>query len=374
MLNTHFGSILNQMNNKELKILVMKFRNIGDVLLTTPLLSNLKRAYPNAKIDVALNKGTEDMITLNPNVNDVIIYDRDKIKSYKGVKRIWEEIKFGFDIKKRRYDIVINTTEGDRGAQLAFMSRAKVKIGYKNKKNKLLKNVFDYQMPLQDLRHTIETNLDPLRILKLPITDKKVEIFCSKDDEKKVDTLLESKEFIHIHPVSRWLFKCLDDATVAKIIDYCKLGLKKEVVLTSAPIKQELDKIDSILQLCKSKPLNLSGKLSLKQTAYLNSKADFFIGVDTAIMHISAANDTPVLAFFGPSGADHWGPWDNELMESEYKTRRGFRSMGKHKVIQRDWDCIPCGKDGCNGTKISDCLMNLDIDFIKKEIKKINNE
>ena len=351
----------------------MKFRNIGDVLLITPLLSNLKRTYPNAKIDVALNKGTEEMITLNPNVNDIIIYDRDKIKSYKGIKRAWKEIKFGLDIRKRGYDIVINTTEGDRGTQLAFISGAKLKIGYKNKKNRLLKNVFDYNLPDQGLRHTIETNLDPLRVLDLPIIDKKVEIFWDKKDEKIVNDILKCDNFIHIHPVSRWLFKCLDDATVAKIIDYCKMELKKEVVLTSAPIKQELDKIDSILKLCKTSPINLSGKLTLKQTAYLNSKADFFIGVDTAIMHISAANDTLVLAFFGPSGADHWGPWDNELMESGYKTRRGIRSMGKHTVIQRDWECVPCGKDGCNGTKISDCLINLDIDFIKKEIEKLNN-
>ncbi len=350
------------------KILVMKFRNIGDVLLVTPLLSNLKRAYPKAKIDVALNKGTEDMITLNPNINDVIIYDREKIKSFKGIKRVWEEIKFGLNIRAKKYDMIINTTKGDRGTQLAFISKAKIKIGYKNSKNLLLKNIFDYEMPNQELRHTIETNLDVLRILKLPIQDKKVEIFWNKKDEKTVDKYIENKNFIHIHPVSRWLFKCIDDTTMAKIIDYCETKLNKKVVLTSAPIKQELDKINSILKICKTKPISLAGKLTLKQTAYLNSKAKFFIGVDTAIMHISAANNIPVLAFFGPSGADHWGPWDNELIESGYKTRRGIRKMGKHTVIQRNWKCVPCGKDGCNGTKISDCLIGLDMEIIKKSI------
>jgi len=284
------------------KILVMKFRNIGDVLLITPLLSNLKKAFPDAKIDVALNKDTEEMITLNPNVDEIITYDRAKIKSQKGIKKALSEIKFGLGIRKRGYDIVINTTKGDRGAQLSLISGAKVKIGYKNEKNRFLKNVFDITLPPQGLRHTIETNLDALRVLNLPIIDKKVEIFWSKDDEKKVDNFIENKKFIHIHPVSRWLFKCLDDATVAKIIDYCKDELKYEVALTSAPIKQELDKISSIIDLCKTKPLNLAGKLSLKESAYLNSKAKFFIGVDTAIMHISAANNIPVLAFFGPSG------------------------------------------------------------------------
>ena len=355
-----------------MKILIMKFRNIGDVLLITPLIKNLKLAYPQAKIDVALNKGTEEMITLNPNINGIIIYDRAKIKSKKGLKRLINEIEFSLNIRKKKYDLVINTTEGDRGAMLSFISGAKTKIGYNSKKNLLLNNVFDYDLPPQELRHTIETNLDVLRVLKLPIKDKKVEIFWNREDEYFIENLYLPKNFIHIHPVSRWLFKCLDDKTVASIIDYCELNLNKKMVLTCAPIKQELDKIDSILNYCKSEPINLSGKLTLKQTAALNKKADFFIGVDTAIMHISAANDTPVLAFFGPSGADHWGPWDNSLTESEYKTRRGIRSMGKHTVFQRDWDCIPCGKDGCNGSKISDCLMDLNMEIIKKLIDNKN--
>ncbi len=350
------------------KILIMKFRNIGDVLLITPLISNLKRNFPDALIDVALNKGTQEMITLNPHVNEVIIYDREKIKAQKGIKRIWSEIKFGFGIRVKKYDLIINTTKGDRGAMIALLSGAKFKVGYKGSKNILLKNIFDYSLPPQQLRHTIETNLDALRVLNLPIKDKKVEIFWSKSDEKKVSNLLTDKDFIHIHPVSRWLFKCIDDKIMAQIIDYCELELNTKVTLTSAPIKQELDKISSILSYCKSNPINLSGKLSLKETACLNSKAKFFIGVDTAIMHISAANNTPVLAFFGPSGADHWGPWDNDLKESGYKTRRGIRGMGKHLVYQKDWDCVPCGKDGCNGTKISDCLMQIDIKTIKKLI------
>ncbi len=354
-----------------MKILIMKFRNIGDVLLITPLLSNLKLAYPDAQIDVALNKGCEEMITYNPNINEIIIYDRAYIKSKKGLFRIFAEISFAKKIRNKKYDMIINLTSGDRGAQLALASGAKIKIGYKNEKSKFLSSVFDYNLPPQELRHTIEMNLDVLRVLDKQIKHKKVEIFWKEEDEKKVENLLVCNDFIHIHPVSRWLFKCLDDKIVAKIIDFCKNELHKEVVLTSAPIKQELDKISSILNYCETTPINLAGKLSLKQTAVLNKKAGFFIGVDTAIMHISAANDIPVLAFFGPSGADHWGPWDNDLNESTYITRRGLRSMGKHRVIQKDLDCVPCGKDGCNGTKISDCLMDMDMQIIKQEINKI---
>jgi len=346
----------------------MKFRNIGDVLLITPLIKNLKLAYPECMIDIALNKGTEEMITLNPYVHDILIYDRSKIKSYPILKRTFEELKFALMIRKNHYDIVINTTEGDRGAQLALLSGAKTKIGYQPTKNWFLKNVFTFHLPPQELRHTIECNLDALRVLNLPIQNKKVSIFWDKKNEDFVSTLLPRGDFIHIHPVSRWLFKCIKDETMAQIIDFCKNELHVEVVLTASSDKFELKKIDSIISKCKSAPLNFAGKLTLKQTAYLNKQSKFFIGVDTAIMHISAANDIPVLAFFGPSGADHWGPWDNHLMESGYTTRKGFRKMGMHRVIQENRDCVPCGKDGCNGSKVSDCLMDLDFDFIKKNI------
>jgi len=97
-----------------MNILVIKFRNIGDVLLVTPLLYNLKQHYPKANIDVAINQGTESMLSLNPNVNELIIYNRDQIKALPIVKRLYKEVKFFLSFRKRAYDLVINLTEGDR--------------------------------------------------------------------------------------------------------------------------------------------------------------------------------------------------------------------------------------------------------------------
>jgi len=350
-----------------MKILVIKFRNIGDVLLTTPLIKNLKLHYPDAKIDVALNKGTEEMVTKNPNINEIFVYDRSYYKSLPKVKKIIEEFKFLRSFKD--YDMVINTTEGDRGAFIAKFSKAKTKIGYPVKKNWLLKSVFDISLPKPTLiRHIIDNNLDALRVQNLEVLEKKVEIFWDKEDEKKVDSL-NLGEFVHIHPVSRWLFKCIKDEIMAEIIDFIESKGKK-VVITASPDKEEIKKVESILSFTKSNPINLSGKLSLKEVAYLSSKAKLFIGVDTAVMHMAAAVNTPVVAFFGPSGAFNWGPWDNDLMESGYKEKNGIQKMGKHIVIQHNWDCIPCGKDGCNGSKISDCLMQFDMNEVKKIIEE----
>jgi len=350
-----------------LKILVIKFRNIGDVLLTTPLIKNLKLNYPDSKIDVVVNEGTEAMLKYNPNINQIFTYNRNEYKKLPKLKRFIEEFKFLKSFKD--YDIVINTTEGDRGAFIAKFSKAKIKIGYPVKKNLFLKNAFNYPMPKPTLiRHIIENNLDAIRVIDKKIFEKKVEIFWSEEDKKIVDNLID-EEFIHIHPVSRWLFKCIDDKIMAQIIDYLE-NKGKKVVITASPDKKEIQKVESILSFCKSNPINLTAKLSLNQVAYLSSKSKLFIGVDTAIMHMAAAVNTPVIAFFGPSGAFNWGPWDNDLMDSGYNAKNGIQRMGKNIVIQHNWDCIPCGKDGCNGSKISDCLMQFDM----KEVYKIIEE
>ena len=115
-----------------MKILLLKFRNIGDVLLTTPLLKNIKKSYPNALIDFSVNKGTESMITMNPNLNKVITYDREEIRSLPILKRFWREIQFFRSFKKENYDLVINLTDGDRGDIISWYSKAPVRVGYKN--------------------------------------------------------------------------------------------------------------------------------------------------------------------------------------------------------------------------------------------------
>jgi len=164
-----------------MKILVIKFRNIGDVLLTTPLIKNLKLNYPNSEIDVVVNQGTESMLKYNPNINQVFTYNRNYYKSLSKIKRFIEEFKFLKSFKD--YDIVINTTEGDRGAFIAKFSNAKIKIGYPVKKNLYLKNVFTNPMPKPTLiRHIIENNLDAIRVLDKKIYEKKVEIFWDKED------------------------------------------------------------------------------------------------------------------------------------------------------------------------------------------------
>ena len=355
-----------------MNILILKVQTIGDTLLISPLIANLRQYYVNAKIDVMVNEGTQPMLAFNPNVNRIFEYKRESYRGLTNWQRFVKNIKLLKDIRRERYDLVIDLDEGDRGALIAWISGAKTKLGSATISNRLLRLAFTHLLPVRGKRHTVEINLDALKLLNIPIILKRVELFWPQEDENIARKKLANIDnFVHIHPFSKGWFKDIDNLSVAKIIDYCEQVLDTRVVLTAAPNSRELDKLNDILKLCISKPLNLGGELSLTQIGALNQKAKLFIGVDTAIMHISASNNVPVLVFFGPTAPDTWGPWDNKLECANYHRKGGIQTNGIHRVLSDQRNCMPCNKEGCNNSQISDCLIGLDMTIIQKNIKEM---
>jgi len=320
-----------------MKILIIKFRNIGDVLLSTPLIENLKYHYPDAKIDFALNAGCQDMISFNPDIRNIFIYDRNRIKQKHLIERVKDEIEYVNNIISNKYDLVINLTEGDRGAIIALLSKANKKLGFPARKG-ILKylNIYDIIGDDQKPIHTIEKDLQFIPLLGKENLHKRVSIYWGASEKEKIDDLLNKysiEEFIHIHPVSRWMFKCWEDDRMAKVIDHLQKVKKMKVIITAAPDAKELERVKKITTLCQAAPIDFSGKLTLKEMAYLSSKAKLFFGTDTAPMHIAAAVDTPVIALFGASHPVLWGPWDNENDTINFKYINGIQKSGIHSII-----------------------------------------
>ncbi len=348
----------------------MKFRHIGDVLLSAVLAKNLKEAYPGAKVDYLVNAESKDMVSLNPYIDEVLVYDRKRAKARWFFGRLKYELSLFLEVKKRGYDMVINTTEGERGGYTALLSGAKTRVGVAAKKGIFAKfSPYTRQFRLTLMRHIVESNLDAIRAFGLEPRHKEVELYFSDGDARKVDDMLGSVgKFVHIHPASRWFFKCLSPKQNAEIIDFVEsLGVK--VVITAAPDPKELKMVDEIFSLCESSPLNLAGKLTLKELAALSKRAKLFFGADTAAMHIAASQNTPCIAIFGPSGVFNWGAWDNDTKECTYTAKNGVQRMGKNTMFQVSWECAPCGKDGCDGTKKSKCLLEYPLEEVKEEIK-----
>ena len=90
-------------------VLAIKLRYFGDVLLATPTLHALKAAYPSARLSVLVNRGTEQILRGNPDVDEIVPLDRGSIV---------EQCGFAWQIRRRRFDTVVDLTDGDRAAFL----------------------------------------------------------------------------------------------------------------------------------------------------------------------------------------------------------------------------------------------------------------
>ncbi len=366
------------------KILVIKLRHIGDVLLTVPTLRAIRETFPAAEISVLVNAGTEGVLDGNPLVDEILTLDRG-IKRLSPLTRYVREMNSLRQIRRKRFDMTVDLTGGDRAAILSFISGARYRIGWKDAGGFAGKRYLYTHLSAPDnARHMVLQNLDVVRSFGIETRDLSVDIPISEaarhfaKNSLRQHAVTRNSAIIHVHPTSRWLFKCWRDKHMAEVIEWLA-SRGATVIATSSPDRREFEKTRKILSLCgdkaRSSILDLCGKTTLKQLAALSEMSDIFFGVDSAPMHIAAAVGTPVIALFGPSGAFHWGPWDNtwgkvKAENAQYLKRSGIQVSGSHIVIQREWDCIPCGRDGCGGTKKSKCLEDIRVEEVLNIIAK----
>ena len=358
-----------------MNILIMKFRNIGDVLLTSPMATALATLPEKPRVTFLVKKGTEEMLTGHPHIDAVLtIPERNKDEGI--LVFLMRQWTFIHNLRSNKFDVSINTTEGDRGLIIGWLSGAKKRIGYlkDNTREKWWrKYLLTDPKPSRSGRfHTVLRNLDLIADWVKP-TDIRVSFHYTPADEQTVIEKLKQagwdgkKPLVHIHPVSRWFFKCWRDDYMAQTIDYIQQELGYSVILTCAPEHNERKRLTNILKLCQSNPLDIGGKLTLKQIGVVSHISSFFLGVDSAPMHIAAAINTPVIASFGPSGTFDWGPWPNGWKDTTinpYPKKNGVQQSGKHTVIQQMWECAPCGKAGCDNSRRSKCLNELNVQYL----------
>jgi heptosyltransferase-3 len=338
------------------RVLVIKLRHHGDVLLATPVISMLKRIAPQCEVDALAYADTAPMLEGHPALAQLHLIDRNWKR-----QGVWQqaaaEWKLLSDLRARHYDLVLHLSVHTRGAWLVRLLRPRWSVAPKFRAG-FWANSFTHFYPAQSdpQRHTVETNLDSLRALGMEPTaaDKCVTLVPGAKAEARVEELLarhglQAGGFVHVHPASRWAFKCWPAERVAALCD--ALAAKGwPIVLTSAPDTNEKALIAAVLStptICGT--VDLSGQLSLKELAALTARAKIFVGVDSAPMHIAAAMGTPVVAIFGPSGDREWGPW-------------GEVGKNRHRVVaSMTHPCRPCGLAGCNDSKVSDCLTTLPV-------------
>lgn len=322
-------------------VLIVKLKHLGDVLTTTPLITAIKQAWPSARISYLINPGGEDLVRHHPQVTEVFAWPRNQG---------WlAQAGLITDLRRRRFDLALELSAGDRGAFLAWAGGAPVRVGYQPRTHGLIdrRRLFTHLVTtVPETKHTVEYHLDTLRTLGLDPGHLPMSLHWPAEAQDRVRQRLaragldNNSGYVVFHPTSRWMFKAWRPEANAEVIDYLTRKWHRPVVVTSAPDNHELVFVEQMLKHTRFQPLNLAGELSLTELAALIAGARLFFGVDSLPMHMAAAVNTPAVALFGPSGPHMWGPWGP-----------------RHRVISKNWPCQPCGRDGCEGSKISRCLV-----------------
>jgi len=342
-------------------ILVCCMRLIGDVILATPMIEILKRAYPDAQIDFLVNKKTGEFLEKDPRVRRVITNDRFDVGSNRHLK----EGKSYFGAILGRYDMAIHLNHSDRGSYATLFASTRYRVGFyvPGRGSGYWRRVlFSHPLPHPEPLHRACLCRRVAQALEIPADYLISKVYWDEADAAAVRRLAAERgigeKYFVIHPFTRGLHKYWRMEYFAAVSDAIAGRYGLTPVWTSSPAPEEVALLNEAAALCRIAPVTVPGALSLNQVACLLKDAKLYVGLDTAITHLAATHGIPMVVLFGATPNVFWFPWNNDLpAEQQELIPNGTQRLGNTIVIQKDWECVPCGKKGCrNDGGESRCL------------------
>ncbi|MHB2150255.1 glycosyltransferase family 9 protein [Calditrichota bacterium LG25] len=272
------------------RVLIIRFSSIGDILLTTPFIRQTRIAFYNAKIDFIVKKNFFELIQYNPHLNTIFTFDDQA--GLKGLLALRKRI------KARNYDYILDLHNNIRSRILTFSLPAKI---YRMKKNKFKRALLVY-FKINLFREIIpvpEKYLKVGRPLGIQDDSQGLELFWKDRNVKTLRFKLKNDflrgKMIAIAPGAGFKTKQWPIEYFRKLIQLIEDEGHYKIILLGNAVEAE-----SFRPLVTSeRVLNLAGKLSLLETAYVLNRAKFVVSNDSGVMHMATAVRTPVLAIFG---------------------------------------------------------------------------
>ncbi len=277
-------------------ILIIRTDRIGDVVLTTPAIKALRKAYPMSRISILVSPFTKDLVWPSPYLDEVLVDDR--AGRHRGLIGF---LKLARDIRRKSFDAVFVFHTKRRYNLVAYLAGIPFRTGYKNEKFGLL-----LTNPIKDVRsqgqkHEVQYCLDVLKPIGAENNDMDLFVATQKEAEVWANDWLNAQdlkcgEFIAVHCGSSDPAKCWPVEKFAKLIDALQQRYSLKVVLIGSGDTTE--RANQIKQLTALKPLDVTGKSSLAQTVSLLRRCRLLISNDSGPVHIAAAVGISVISLF----------------------------------------------------------------------------
>lgn len=325
------------------RILVIKLRAIGDVLLSTIVTKNLRLAYPLAQIHYLTESPSVEVLKGNPFIDDILDYDR---KSMSGLGLIRA-------VRRGGYDVVIDLFGNPRTALLTRLSGAGRRVGFRFRGRTYAYNII--AEPRGNSVHNTEFNLDALGALGVAIQDRSIYFSFDDADARCVDSFLppgfvQGSFVVCMNSGGGWYTKRWGLDRFAALADLLVAEYNARIVLPWGP--GQLPEAERIRDAMTHKAF-IPPATTLRQLGALLKKCTIMISNDSGPMHIAAAVGTPVLGIYGPTDPLLQGPFGDN-----------------HVVIRNEGlDCLGCNLTSCPIGH--PCMLGLSVETVLQGVRQL---
>ncbi len=331
------------------RILIVKPSSLGDIIHSLPVLWLLRKQYPDAHIGWVVKEIWKNILTGNPLLDEVIVLK-------KGIHGFFSAI---IDIRRMRYDTVIDLQGLFRSGIISILSGVKERIGFSNARE--LAHMF-YNTKIAVPREVMHAVDRYLLSISVQVRDDighrgpHFPLYIDIDDAEWAreflvkNNLINVKPVIAINPSARWEKKRWSTTAYAALITRLIQELKAGIIILGS--KEDIPVAEEISPLVRGKHAVATGMTSLKTLSALLARVDLLVTNDSGPMHIAAALGTPVVALFGPTDPRLTGPYGNG-----------------HIVIRKDMECSPCLRRPCvHGRPL--CMEAITVEEVAEAVKQ----
>ncbi|MBL7071164.1 MAG: lipopolysaccharide heptosyltransferase II [Candidatus Omnitrophica bacterium] len=336
------------------RILIIRTDRIGDVVLSTPVITALRQASPDAYIAFMVRPYARDIVDGNPNLDEVILYDK-----YGVHKGFFSTLSFARDIRKKSFDTAIILHPTNRAHIITFAAGIPERIGWSGKLSFLLTRALKDEKFLGK-KHEFEYTLDILKAIGVEAREKGLFVPVKEMSRASVDAKLSergigaSKEILAVHPGASCRSKRWPLERFASLIEILRGRYDLETVLVAGP--GDAAYTSALKESLKGKATDLSGETTVGELAALLERSKLFISNDSGPVHIATAVGAPSIVIFGRKqpglGPKRWGP------------------TGKGDIIfHKDAGCEICLAHNCEqGFR---CLKAITVEDVLVEVEKL---
>jgi heptosyltransferase II len=335
---------MNGLSNYPMRILLVRLRQIGDVVFTTPAIRAIRQRFPDALLTYIVEPGAAPVVLRNPHLHEVIVAPRRR-----GLRGVLDDLALGRRLRAARFDLAIDFHGGPRASLLTWLSRAPQRIGYEISGRSWMYTRRIARPKRLRARHSVENQWDLLAPLGIGPPDRSrdpVEMRADADVAKRVDDRLAraglgaGDQLIVIHvsagnPFRRWPAASFVELTVA----LAAADSSHRVLVTSGP--SERDAANQVIAEAETRLHDIGacrvlscGEFSLSELRALLDRAALYIGGDSGPLHVAATTKAPIVGLYGPTLPLRSAPWRDSASITE-------------SVDAGELPCRPCDQRVC---------------------------